>query len=87
MSNLQKKCCVIYEPALNDKWAFVNLRYDGNASKMMYAKVGEWKWTALGDGYGWFPSIVGDTLSFVDDDVNGWVCDLTKKVALLLSFR
>ena len=67
-----------YEPALNDKWAFVNLRYDGNASKMMYAKVGEWKWTALGDGYGWEPGIAGNTLVLVDDDVNGWVCDLSK---------
>lgn len=68
-----------YEPALNDKWAFVNLRETKSSPyKMMYAKVGEWKWTALGEGDGWFPSIVGNTLSFVDDDVNGWICDLTK---------
>jgi len=45
---------------------------------MMYAKVGEWKWTALGDGYGWEPGIAGNTLVLVDDDVNGWVCDLSK---------
>ncbi len=69
---------ISYEPALNDKWAFVNL-VDNNSKRMLYAKVGEWKWTSLGDGLGWFPSLVGDTLSFVDDDVNGWICDLSKR--------
>jgi len=76
-----------YEPALNDKWAFVNLRTNGNSSRMMYAKVGDpssgstadsWKWTVLGEGYGWFPALVGNKLSFTDDDVNGWICDLSK---------
>ena len=69
---------ISYEPALNDKWAFVNL-VDANSKRMLYAKVGEWKWTSLGNGLGWFPSLVGDTLSFVDDDVNGWICDLSKR--------
>ena len=69
---------ISYEPALNEKWAFVNL-VDSNGKRMLYAKVGEWKWTSLGAGLGWFPSLVGDTLSFVDDDVNGWICDLSKK--------
>ena len=69
---------ISYEPALNEKWAFVNL-VDANGKRMLYAKVGEWKWTSLGNGLGWFPSLVGDTLSFVDDDVNGWICDLSKK--------
>ena len=69
---------ISYEPALNEKWAFVNL-VDANSKRMMYAKVGEWKWTSLGKGLGWFPSLVGDTLSFVDDNVNGWICDLSKK--------
>ena len=69
---------ISYEPALNEKWAFVNL-VDANSKRMMYAKVGEWKWTSLGDGLGWFPSLVGDTLSFVDDNVNGWICDLSKR--------
>ena len=67
-----------YEPALNDKWAFVNLQETGNPYKMMYAKVGEWEWTVLGEGYGWEPGIVGDTLVLVDDKVNGWICDLSK---------
>ena len=69
---------ISYEPALNKKWAFVNL-VDTNGKRMMYAKVGEWKWTSLGDGLGWFPSLVGNTLSFVDDNVNGWICDLSKR--------
>ena len=69
---------ISYEPALNEKWAFVNL-VDANGKRMLYAKVGEWKWTSLGYGLGWFPSLVGDTLSFVDDNVNGWICDLSKK--------
>ena len=69
---------ISYEPALNEKWAFVNL-LDNSGKRMLYAKVGEWKWTSLGNGLGWFPSLVGDTLSFVDDNVNGWICDLSKK--------
>ncbi|MBP5407489.1 hypothetical protein J6Z19_10180 [bacterium] len=69
---------ISYEPALNEKWAFVNLVEVGS-KRMMYAKIGEWKWTSLGDGLGWFPSLVGDTLSFVDDNVNGWICDLSKR--------
>ncbi|MBO4699271.1 hypothetical protein J5690_06635 [bacterium] len=68
---------ISYEPALNEKWAFVNLVESGS-KRMMYAKVGEWKWTSLGNGLGWFPSLVGNTLSFVDDNVNGWICDLSK---------
>ena len=68
-----------YEPTLNDKWAFVNLQETENSPyKMMYAKVGEWKWTELGEGFGWEPGIVGDTLVLVDDDINGWICDLSK---------
>ncbi|MGI6395550.1 MAG: hypothetical protein ACOX2F_12640 [bacterium] len=66
-----------YEPALNDKWAFANISEPGS-KKMSYAKVGEWKWTVLGEGYGWEPGIAGNTLVLVDDDVNGWVCDLSK---------
>ena len=68
---------ISYEPALNEKWAFVNL-VDSNGKRMMYAKVGEWKWTSLGNGLGWEPGIVGDTLAIVDDNVNGWICDLSK---------
>ena len=69
---------ISYEPAMNEKWAFVNL-VDNSGKRMLYAKVGEWKWTSLGNGLGWFPSLVGNTLSFVDDNVNGWICDLSKK--------
>ena len=68
---------ISYEPALNEKWAFVNLVEAGN-ERMMYAKVGEWKWTSLGNGLGWEPNIVGNTLALVDDNVNGWICDLSK---------
>ena len=68
---------VSYEPILNEKWAFVNL-VDNNGKRMLYAKVGEWKWTSLGNGLGWEPGIVGDTLAIVDDNVNGWICDLSK---------
>ena len=68
---------ISYEPALNEKWAFVNL-VEAGSKRMMYAKVGEWKWTSLGDGLGWEPGIVGDTLAVVDDNVNGWICDLSK---------
>ena len=68
---------ISYEPALNEKWAFVNL-VDSNGKRMLYAKVGEWKWTSLGNGLGWEPNIVGNSLALVDDNVNGWVCDLSK---------
>ena len=68
---------ISYEPALNEKWAFVNL-VDANSKRMLYAKVGEWKWTSLGNGLGWEPNIVGNTLALVDDNVNGWICDLSK---------
>ena len=68
---------ISYEPALNEKWAFVNL-VDNSGKRMLYAKVGEWKWTSLGNGLGWEPVIVGDTLAIVDDNVNGWICDLSK---------
>ena len=68
---------ISYEPALNEKWAFVNL-VEAGSKRMMYAKVGEWKWTSLGNGLGWEPGIVGDTLAIVDDNVNGWICDLSK---------
>lgn len=68
---------ISYEPALNEKWAFVNL-VDANGKRMLYAKVGEWKWISLGNGLGWEPNIVGNTLALVDDNVNGWICDLSK---------
>ncbi len=68
---------ISYEPALNEKWAFVNL-VDNNGKRMLYAKVGEWKWTSLGDGLGWEPNIVSDTLALVDDNVAGWICDLSR---------
>ncbi len=68
---------ISYEPALNEKWAFVNLVEAGN-ERMMYAKVGEWKWTSLGDGLGLIPSIVGDRLALYQDDFKGYICDLNK---------
>ena len=68
---------ISYEPALNEKWAFVNL-VDANGKRMMYAKVGEWKWTSLGNGLGWEPEIVGNRLAFYRDDFKGYICDLDK---------
>ena len=68
---------ISYEPALNEKWAFVNL-VEAGSKRMMYAKVGEWQWTSLGNGLGWEPNIVGDTLALIDDNVNGWICDLSR---------
>ena len=68
---------ISYEPALNEKWAFVNL-IDANGKRMMYAKLGEWKWTSLGDGLGWEPEIVGNRLALYRDDFKGYICDLDK---------
>jgi len=68
---------ISYEPALNEKWAFVNL-VEAGSKRMMYAKVGEWKWTSLGDGLGWIPSIVGNRLALYRDDLKGYICDLDK---------
>ncbi|MBO4699272.1 hypothetical protein J5690_06640, partial [bacterium] len=68
---------ISYEPALNEKWAFVNL-VDSNGKRMLYAKVGEWKWTSLGDGLGWEPEIVGNRLALYRDDFKGYICDLDK---------
>ena len=68
---------ISYEPALNEKWAFVNL-VEADSKRMMYAKVGEWKWTSLGDGLGWIPSIVGNRLALFRDDLKGYICDLDK---------
>ena len=68
---------ISYEPALNEKWAFVNL-VEAGSKRMMYAKVGEWKWTSLGNGLGWKPAIVEDRLALYRDDFKGYICDLEK---------
>ena len=77
-----------YEPAMNDKWVFANIREENQSSKMMYAKVGDpsspdgmadsWKWTVLGEGYGWFPALSGNLLSVTDDNAVSYICDLSK---------
>lgn len=72
-----KVSSISYEPALNEKWAFVNLAQPGK-KRMLYARIGEWKWTSLGYGLGYDPGIVGDTLVLIDADANGWICDLSK---------
>ena len=69
---------ISYEPALNEKWAFVNLVEPGS-KRMMYAKVGEWKWTSLGNGVANHTSLVGDYLGIYDENKNGYICDLSKK--------
>ena len=68
---------ISYEPALNEKWAFVNLGEVGS-KRMMYAKVGEWKWTSLGDGVANHTSLADDYLGIYDEDKNGYICDLSK---------
>ncbi len=68
-----------YEPALNDKWAFINLQETENSPyKMMYAKVGEWKWTELGEGLGVAPAMSGNSLSVTDENYSSYICDLSK---------
>ena len=68
---------ISYEPALNEKWAFVNL-VDANGKRMLYAKVGEWKWTSLGKGVANHTSLVENYLGIYDEDKNGYICDLSK---------
>ena len=68
---------ISYEPALNEKWAFVNL-VDANGKRMMYAKVGEWKWISLGNGVANHTSLVDNHLGIYDENKNGYICDLSK---------
>jgi len=70
---------ILYSPALNEKWAFANINFAKNGvSTMYYAKVGEWKWTALGTGVAYYPDLHGDLLAFYDNNIKGYVCDLNK---------
>ncbi len=70
---------IAYTPANNENWIFANIQEtDGGPYQMMYAKVGEWKWTSLGDVMGYYPDLQGNLLS-VGDDTQGYVCDLSKK--------
>ena len=67
-----------YTPALTDKWVFTNLtKVQGGQTELMYAKVGEWKWTSLGVGVANVPNIVGDKLAFYLEDFKGYLCDLS----------
>ena len=68
---------ISYEPALNEKWAFVNL-VDDNGKRMLYAKIGEWKWTSLGNGVANHTSLVDNYLGIYDEEKNGYICDLSK---------
>jgi len=70
---------ILYSPALNEKWAFANINFAKNGvSTMYYAKVGEWKWTALGTGVAYYPDLYGDLLAFDDGVKKGYVCDLNE---------
>ncbi|HOW52919.1 MAG TPA: hypothetical protein PLV42_12860 [bacterium] len=70
---------VSYNPIINETWAFANIvEKDGDASKMMYAKIGEWKWTSLGEGAGNEPGLVGNRLVFYTDQFKGYICNLDK---------
>ena len=68
---------ISYEPALNEKWAFVNL-VDANSKRMMYSKVGEWKWTSLGNGVANHTSLVDNYLGIYDENKNGYICNLSR---------
>ena len=68
---------ISYEPALNEKWAFVNL-VDSNGKRMLYAKVGEWKWTSLGNGVANHTSLLENYLGIYDENKNAYICDLSK---------
>jgi len=79
---------IIYTPTLNEKWIFANIQETQNGpTKMMYAKAGEWKWTALGTGVAYYPDLKGDLLSFYDSTEKGFLCDLSKKPASVDSCR
>jgi len=68
-----------YEPALNDKWAFINLQEtESSPYKMMYANVGEWKWVELGEGTLRMPSLSVNRLSLFTEKMEGYICDLDK---------
>ena len=73
---------IYLEPVMNDKWVFMNVEEtDSGNRKMMYAKIGEWKWTVLGSGSdlkALSRGIVGDLLPFYDNEFDGYVCDLSK---------
>lgn len=67
-------------PIINDKWAFMTVEIkNGDPYKMMYAKIGEWNWTVIGeDDTGGKPNLVGDKLTFYDQSYKAYVCDLSK---------
>jgi len=67
-------------PIINEKWVFMNAQIKaGDPDRMMYAKIGVWKWTVIGEGdTGGKPNLVGDKLAFYDQSFKGYVCDLSK---------
>ncbi len=71
---------IVYTPILNEKWVFANITFQkGGTSTMYYARVGEWKWTALGTGVAYYPDVKGDLLGFYDNGEQGYICDLSQK--------
>jgi len=69
----------VYNPVINETWAFANIKEsDALSTKMMYAKIGEWKWTSLGEGIGNGPNFNGNWFGFYTDDFKGYLCDLSK---------
>ena len=69
-----------YTPALSEKWAIANIQEeDGGSKYIMYAKVGDWKWTRLMAGLSYSPQIVNDKVVFYDDNFKAYYCDLSKK--------
>ena len=70
---------IVYTPALSNKWVFLVLNEtDGGPDLMLYAEIGLWQWTQIGEGIAYHPNIVGNKLAFYMDDFNGYVCDLSK---------
>ncbi len=79
---------LLYNPALNDTWAFAVINIvDGQPYEMSYAKIGEWKWQSIGQGVANEPFIVGDRLVFYTDDFKGYFCDLDKSPKALFDCK
>lgn len=71
-------------PAISDRWAIFSYRATTNPSKYktLYAKVGEWKWLLIAEGYEGYvynTTIVGDKTMFYDSTTKqSYLCDLSK---------
>ncbi len=70
---------VAYSSYMNEKWVYAIIQEKDESPYMMsYAKIGEWKWTSLGNGVDYFVSFGGDYMGTNDQNGNGYICDLSK---------